>query len=614
MKNRWMVLLPLALVLSACTLAEDVTPPPGYDATQAAMPTSPPVQPIDLVPAGPPNPAAGQAIYAERCAPCHGDLGRGDGPQAAQLPNQPTALGDPSVAREAIPADWYQVVTQGRLDQMMPPFASLTDAQRWDVVAYSLGLNVSADDLAQAEADYQESCASCHGQDGATPTGGVVLSDPGWMAKQSQASMVASISQGSGDMPGFADKLSESQLWGMSAYVRQFAFSAAGAPAVASSATGTPTPSSGETASIVATVSMGSGSSEGSPPADLEITLHGYDGQQEVVTQTETLGTSGSVSFPDLDIVSGRLFILSTEYKGVRYVSDVSHLTDPGQMIQLPLTIYDLTSDTSNVSASRLHILLDFPSDGVMQVYELWVLSNAGDHTVMASDSGGLVFSLPAGANNIAFEDTNVAQMATRTNDGFNLAMPLTPGQETAQLVFSFNLPYDSQVDFYQPLAYPVDGVTVLLPDGGPTVKGATVEDQGVQNLGGQSYHQYNLQSFSAGGAIDMQVAGGTSPVVSIGSNWPSLALGAAALVLVLAGVLAWYRPSLLGFGPIEDDELDSDKEDEEEDQDDPQTLVANIARLDDAFEAGDIDEETYKRRRADLKRRALDAMTSGDD
>jgi mono/diheme cytochrome c family protein len=614
MKKSWIVFLGLALGISACTLAEDVTPPPGYQATQAALPTNPAAQPISAVPASPPNPNSGQAIYTERCAPCHGDQGQGDGPQAAQLPNPPTSLGDPSVAREATPADWYTVVTQGRLDQMMPPFASLTDAQRWDVVAYALNLSISSSDLDQAQQAYQESCASCHGQDGGTPTGGVTLSDPEWMANQSQEAMVAAISQGSGQMPSFADKLSEDQLWAMSAYVRQLAYNITPAtPAVASS-TGTETPApSVETASIVASVSLGSGASESSPPADLEVTLHGFDGQQEVVTQTGTLDADGSVNFPDLEVVSGRLFIVSAEYQGVRYVSDVSHLTGPGQTTKLPLTLYDTTTDTSAVRASRLHILLDFPSDGVMQVIELWVLSNTGDHTVVASDSGGLTFSLPAGANNISFQDDSVAQLATRTSDGFSLGMPLRPGQESAQLIFSFNLPYQGGADFHQPLAYPVDGVTVLLPDGGPAVAGGSVQDQGVQDLGGSSYHQYNLQSFDAGGAIDMQVAGGPSPLLSLAGNWQSIVLGAAALVLVLAAAIAWYRPSLLGFGPVEvDDEYEEDEEGN--DDDDVEHLMAMIARLDDAHEAGEVDDDEYTRRRADLKKRALEAMRAEDD
>jgi mono/diheme cytochrome c family protein len=612
MKSRWFLPVLLALVLAGCSLAEDVTPPPGLQATQAAQPTSPPAQPISLVPPAPPNPSSGEAIYAERCAPCHGDLGRGDGPQASQLPNEPTHLGDPAVAREAVPADWYQVVTQGRLDQMMPPFASLTDAQRWDVVAYSLGLDLAPGDLDRAKQDYADSCASCHGDDGGTPTAGVTLSDPSWMAGQSQESMVSAISQGSGQMPAFSDSLSESQLWALSAYVRQLAYSAESeAPPVASSSDNAESPSSTSTAAIAVSVSLASGSEGDQPPADIDITLHGFDGQQEAVTQTATLGPGGKADFPDLDVVSGRLFVASAEYKGVLYVSDVSHLTGAGQTVELPLTLYDTTTDASAVRASQVHVVLQFPSADTIQVTEIWVLSNTGDKTVVPTGSSGLLFSLPPGASNIGFDDTSLTQQATRTSDGFSLAMPLRPGTESEQLVFFFDLPYQNGADFRQTVHYPVGGVTVLLPDGGPTVKGASIADQGVQSIGSQTYHLFGLASFQAGDAIELQVVGRTTPLLSSIGNWPTLVLGVAALVLVLAAAIAWYRPSVFGLGSGGDVD---DVEDEPDDQMTADALLERIAELDDAYDAGEVDETAYRRRRADLKRRALDAMRDEDD
>ena len=59
--------------LSGCnfSLAADVTPPPGYQPQPAiqeqAEATSGPLYPLV-----PPDPQKGQAIYAEKCAPCHG--------------------------------------------------------------------------------------------------------------------------------------------------------------------------------------------------------------------------------------------------------------------------------------------------------------------------------------------------------------------------------------------------------------------------------------------------------------------------------------------------------------------------------------------------------------
>ena len=93
-----------AIWLSSCnfSLAADVTPPPGYQPpaeTQAqAEATSGPLFPIV-----PPDPLKGQAIYVEKCAPCHGVTGLGDGPRAKELPNpveadQQAGIGPPSLA------------------------------------------------------------------------------------------------------------------------------------------------------------------------------------------------------------------------------------------------------------------------------------------------------------------------------------------------------------------------------------------------------------------------------------------------------------------------------------------------------------------------------------
>ena len=62
------------------------------------------------------------------------------------------------------------------------------------------------------------------------------------------------------------------------------------------------------------------------------------------------------------------------------------------------LTIYDTTDDPAHVSVEQLHVLLDFSNAGVMSVLEVWVYSNYGDRTYMASD-GGVEIALPDGAS-----------------------------------------------------------------------------------------------------------------------------------------------------------------------------------------------------------------------
>ena len=73
-------------------------------------------------------------IFAEKCAPCHGETGLGDGEQGIQLGVTVPAFGLPEIARPASLAQWYTIVTRGNMERFMPPFASLSDQERWDVV------------------------------------------------------------------------------------------------------------------------------------------------------------------------------------------------------------------------------------------------------------------------------------------------------------------------------------------------------------------------------------------------------------------------------------------------------------------------------------------------
>ena len=67
----------------------------------------------------------GAAIFAEKCAPCHGETGLGDGEQGIQLGVTVPAFGLPEIARPASPAQWYTIVTRGNMERFMPPFTSL---------------------------------------------------------------------------------------------------------------------------------------------------------------------------------------------------------------------------------------------------------------------------------------------------------------------------------------------------------------------------------------------------------------------------------------------------------------------------------------------------------
>ena len=85
-----------------------------------------------------PSIEAGKKIAMTNCAPCHGQSGKGDGPGAAALPKKPADWTSKAVQDESDAALFVRI-SDG--NPPMPPWASLPEKDRWDLVNYvkSLG-------------------------------------------------------------------------------------------------------------------------------------------------------------------------------------------------------------------------------------------------------------------------------------------------------------------------------------------------------------------------------------------------------------------------------------------------------------------------------------------
>ncbi|MFU8773016.1 MAG: c-type cytochrome, partial [Anaerolineales bacterium] len=232
-----LILMLILLLVPGCDtlwLADDIVPPPGSELS-AALPTqSLPAGP--LYPLVPPDPLAGEPIYQESCAPCHGASGRGDGSQASNLPIVVKSLASSAVYRESTPAEWYSMITEGNLERFMPPFSSLSSRQRWDVVAYLYTLSTTPEETRQGIDLYHNNCAECHGAAGGGDGSKAVnlgtpatdFTDQAYMAKKSAVEFFVAISDGVGeDMPAFSDQLDETDRWTLATTLRHFTFTTA---------------------------------------------------------------------------------------------------------------------------------------------------------------------------------------------------------------------------------------------------------------------------------------------------------------------------------------------------------------------------------------------------
>ena len=626
--SRLLLLLPFALILSACnfSLAADLTPPPGY------QPPAEQISPVEatsgpLFPLLPPDPSQGEAIYVEKCAPCHGAAGLGDGSRSGQLANPVPALGAAEVARRTSPADWYKMVTQGNLEKFMPAFKSLSDRQRWDVVAYLYSLSTTDENLVKGAKLYQATCAECHGRDGrggiSGGAGAPDLTNQELMASKSSVDLFQTISQGAGpEMPAFETKLSQEERWALTDYLRSMTFVPSGnqamttpaATAIAQETPGvqfTPTVEITLTQEISSTESlgvvMGAINYEGDLqiPVGLTVTLHGFDQMQLVITGTVTVQSDNSYMFPEIEMPEGRMFLATVQFQGITYGSEVLTVEPGMTSLDMPIQVYDTTFDPSVLAVDRLHYFFELMDEQTLRVVELYVISNPSGKTLAAAEEGQpvLEFTLPTGAANLEFEDGVLGERYLPTEGGFADTFPVRPGIGNYQVLFSYEMSYDGKLELDRPMRMPTSAVVILVPEDGLDIKGEAIQDAGVRDVQGVQYHMYNGSALQVGQPFQITISGrkGTST-----SSNTSLIVGLASLgaALIIAGVWFYRRgrpeqePEPAVAAPQQNYET-------------PEAIMDAILALDDLYQEGQLPEEAYKVRRAELKTR-LHEVTTG--
>ncbi len=212
----------LALGLVACSTPQPLPVAPTViptlpPATLAPPDTSAPAAPGVSLPVSAPVAAAGEAIYQDKCATCHGPDGNG-------LVEGARDFTDADYVRAAAPVAFFQAVTGGQ--GAMPGFKDeLTDEERWNVVYFLWGFSVTPDVLAQGKGVYESAgCIACHGPEGQGAIPQARKFTPDYIAGVPASQFYQSVSAGKGIMPAHQDRLSAADRWASVEYARAFAY------------------------------------------------------------------------------------------------------------------------------------------------------------------------------------------------------------------------------------------------------------------------------------------------------------------------------------------------------------------------------------------------------
>lgn len=539
------------------------------------------------VPTAPPDAERGLAIYAERCAVCHGELGAGDGEQAVAAGLEPRNFAEPVYRLEANPQLMFDVITNGSLANGMPPFGAgtsnpLSEADRWHLVAAIYSFSTPEENLELGESLF-------------AGAGGDLteLPDLDYWYTRSNSDVLADLSGGEW---GFA-------VTGMSAadqeavvdYGRAQTYQYANPLAAFEPI---------ESATISGLIVNGTTTD---PETDVEAVLRAFAPDfTETLAMTTTVDSDGRYTFDLTDVPPEWIYLVSTDYEGLTFNSQANQLNRETPELSMPIIVYDATDDVAVVSVNQIHMILSFEPDSV-QISELYIFNNEGNAVFAGEtgnpDDGTVQIYLPAGAENVNFqrsfgslENFGPAPEVIQTETGWADTLPLRPGDGSSSLLVSYELPYEDGLRLGHPLVYPVAGATAIMPDVGVELSGDGWQSEGAQALPGGSYLAYVNSGLAGSDALSLELNGRAEQLVDAQGNAvlvrdesQELIVGMAALGLtLLAGVFfvrQWQQPTAVA-----------------DNNNDKQALLQAIADLDDEFEAGELDEAAYAQEREQLK------------
>lgn len=611
-------LLSFALIsLSGCSLATNAPPPPKMPIVQPSAQNNTP-QLLQL-PSRRPNVASGAAIYAAKCVQCHGLLGRGDGAQAAEVKAQtgtPPAdiTGDP-IARAQSPQQWFDTITNGRIEKLMPPFGpKMPVDDRWDVIAYIWTLAASPANIDRGQAIYFQQCVQCHGELGK----GDGPQAKGALPDFTQFAVFASRAIGQLDQmltashaPSFAGQLSTSEQRFVNDYIRSLSVDQAAAASIAS-ATPSATAASPLTSTpaisglISATVVQGqiiNGTAGQAVPANSVVNIYILHSDNSIVSQTLQADAQGRFVADTLPAAHGDTLYGEVPYKDLSFFNGpAAYGLDP--VVTLPITIYESTLDTSNVKIDALH-LVALPNETGLQVSEIYVLSNLGDRYVAGFGQPIMHLSLPAGATAIAADPNMPPDVVIPAGDGIDYYDAIPIGSKVTQIVFEYQLS-GSSFTLDRPVFQPVSSVNFLLQSDVTQLRVSTTQftDQGAEPIQGQVYQQFSTQNLKPGDKLSIKIDSAVSP-----TNWP-IVLGVGLVMLGLLGIIVWQVRQRKG--QVETSERGTVKPQRAtvKVEDGSDALIDQIAALDDLHDAGQIDDASYTTKRASLKKKLMKLMS----
>ncbi|MCO6449250.1 MAG: c-type cytochrome [Caldilineales bacterium] len=543
----------------------------------------------------------GESIFSQRCVQCHGPGGHGDGPMAAEAPVPIADFTDPEFAQTRSPQVIFDIITEGRLENLMPPWGNaLSESERWDLVAYIWSLHLTPTQIESGQITFEGSCADCHGLDGSgnpdqptvpdlAGTDSLQLTEAEWQGKAATEPHPA--------VEGVMDK----DVLQAATFARSFGL-------------GFDVTEANVTGNGLIQVQVLNGTT-GEIQSDAQVELRVFDADGPVTSQSTTTDAQGMATFESLSTEPIWGFMLETQYNGASFSTDFFQFEPGISTIDMPLNVYEPGATADDIRINRAHWVVSIENPHTLEVGELYSFVNTSNRLYTGEMSDGvprvLQFDLPENAINVSFEGMDSTNRYVQDGNVFYDTVALPPGQH--QVLFQYSLPVeDNSVTIQHPIAYPIDNLNLLAPDMGISVEasGWTI-GQPLQAQGGAflNYTQTSLPADSTPRAVisgieanlfaDSQSQNApnqqvidpfATPGIS-GQPYIIIVVVVLSIAVLAVGTIILMRRQRQQLAMVPDLRRQQ-----------RQDLIQQIADLDDAYEAGEVSEADYQAERGLLK------------
>jgi uncharacterized membrane protein len=362
------------------------------------------------------------------------------------------------------------------------------------------------------------------------------------------------------------------------------------------------------------------GTDGGVVPENMEVLLMSIDlASNQIIEQESTtvdedgiFRFSNLVSGPDLSyrvVANAGVYTPSIDMRGVENWSNVR------------INIYNPTTSLEDINLDSYVLMVPSIDAKGRQAGILTVINvnNTGDRIWMPNiDDPNLTgldllrFNLPAGFTDLAVESELPPGYILEIDTGFAMTNPIPPG--ASAILVSYIISYEADgFDFTLKLPYGADQVRMLLPEDAGLIKAAQLGSLESVVVADNVFNSLEGINFAVDEQINVSFTGLPQPTAL-----QSLAdfFEGRTYVIIITWVVGIVLLAILGYA-LYSSRKSSDLSSEDDDEFASRTdIVAEIAVLDEEYEANNIDEDDYNDQRNELKRLALefDDNSSTDD